>query len=87
MIFEKSIHWYMYKYLGNIIVNIFCSSIANLICTPSDWEMYPWVYMYPSLGTPVLENQLAARFEKLPANSEKNLLDLAAKQLKWQHWA
>ena len=23
--------------------------------------------------------------EKFPANSEKNLLDLAAKQLKWQH--
>jgi len=47
----------MYKYLGNIIVNIFCSSIANLKCTPPDWEMYPWGYMYPRLGTPDVDER------------------------------
>ena len=36
-------------------VNIFCSSIANLKCTPSDWRMYPQECMYPRLGTPELD--------------------------------
>ena len=31
------------------------SSIANLKCTPSPRQMYPWGYMYPRLGTSVLE--------------------------------
>jgi len=28
----------------------------------------------------------SCQVEKFPANSEKNLLNLASKQLKWQHW-
>jgi len=28
-------------------------SIAKLNCTPSDRQMYPYGYMYPSLGIPV----------------------------------
>jgi len=43
-------------------VNIFFSSIASLKCTPSDRQMYPWGYMYPSLGTPVLEDKLVFCF-------------------------
>jgi len=35
--------------------NIFCSSIDNLECTPTDRQMYPWGCMYPRLGTPGLE--------------------------------
>jgi len=31
------------------------SSIANFKCTPSDRQMYLWMYMYPGLGTPGLE--------------------------------
>jgi len=37
-----------------LYANIFCSSIDNLKCTPSDRQMYPWEYMYPRLGTPEL---------------------------------
>jgi len=44
----------MYKYLEKLHVIIFCSSIANLKCTLSDWKMYPCGYMYPRLGTPAL---------------------------------
>ena len=39
--------------------NIFCSSIDNLKCTPSDRQMYPWRYMYPRLGTPDLDVRFA----------------------------
>ena len=43
----------------NICKQILCkyifSYIANLKCTPSDRQMYPWGYMYPRLGTPALE--------------------------------
>ena len=43
----------------NIWKQILCKyiffSIANLKCTPSDRQMYPWGYMYPRLGTPDLE--------------------------------
>ena len=36
-------------------MNIFFpSGIDNLKCTPSDRQMYPEGYMYPSLGTPGL---------------------------------
>jgi len=38
-----------------LYVNIFCSSIANLNCTSTDRQMYPWGCMYPRLGTPGLE--------------------------------
>jgi len=31
---------------------MFFSFIANLKCTPANWQMYPWGYMYPRLGTP-----------------------------------
>jgi len=49
----------MYKYLE---INIrqckyFFSYIANLKCTPSVKQIYPWEYMYPRLGTSVLERQ------------------------------
>jgi len=38
-------------------MSFFFSCIANLKCTPSDRQMYPLVYMYPRLGTFVLERQ------------------------------
>jgi len=42
-------------WIGYILyANIFCSSIDNITCTPSDRQMYPWGYMYPRLGTPGL---------------------------------
>jgi len=34
----------------------------------------------------LLEYQLAARLKKFQLSEIKKLLDLAAKQLKWQHW-
>jgi len=37
---------------------MYFSSIANLIRTPSDRQMYPQGYMYPRLGTFVLEHQV-----------------------------
>jgi len=43
----------MHKYLEINNIQIYFS-IANLKCTPSDKEMYPWGYMYPRLGTPGL---------------------------------
>jgi len=48
----------MYKHFKKkYYVNTFFCSIANLKCTPSDRQMYPWGYMYPRLGTSVLRNQ------------------------------
>jgi len=45
----------MCKYFGNKShANILLSSIANLECTPSDRQMYPWGYMYPRLGIPAV---------------------------------
>jgi len=38
-------------------VSIFFSYIANLKCTPSDRQIYPWEYMHPRLGTSVIERQ------------------------------
>jgi len=32
-------------------MNTFFPSIANLKCTPSDRQIYPWMYMNPSLET------------------------------------
>ena len=50
----------MCKYLEKkLYANIFCSSVDNLKCTPSDRQMYPWGYMYPRLGTPVLDDKLS----------------------------
>jgi len=39
----------------------FFPSVANLKCTPSDRQMYPYGYMYPSLGTHVLNKDLHNR--------------------------
>ena len=38
-------------------VTIFFSYIANLKCTPSDRQICPWEYMYPGLGTSIIERQ------------------------------
>jgi len=36
--------------------NIFCSSIDDLECTPTDRQIYPWGYMYARLGNLVLNH-------------------------------
>jgi len=36
-------------------ISIFIPSVAYLKCTPSDKQMYPQGYMYPRLGSPVVE--------------------------------
>jgi len=57
MNFENNIHWYKYKYLETKIYKYIFSSTANLKCTPSDRQMYPYVYMHPKLGTPELQEK------------------------------
>jgi len=39
-------------------VSVFFSSSVSLKCTLSDRQMYPWGYMYPRLGTPVIGGQV-----------------------------
>jgi len=56
MIFENTIHWYMYKYFKTNIMWLYFS-IANHKCTPSDRQMYPWGYMYPRLGISGLDEE------------------------------
>jgi len=48
---------YVQIFRNNYNVTIFFSYIASLKCTPSDKQMHPWGYMYPRLGTSVLERQ------------------------------
>jgi len=54
-----------------IICEYILSSIANLKCTPSDRQMYPWGYMYPRLGTPDLKY---AHFDFLTEIGPKRLI-------------
>jgi len=59
-------------------MNLFLPSVANFKCTPFDRQMYPQGYMYPSLGTPALDNQSGSlstrsdtsRFESVDSDKE-----------------
>jgi len=52
----------MYKCLQIKNIIIYFLFISNHKCTPSDRQMYPQGYMYPRLGTLVLDGSISLKF-------------------------